>query len=186
MVTETGDRIQISHAFIKKRFGLAFAASFVATCAAWSIYSSLSVLKTGNPLETKMLLPAGIVIFCATFVFSLIFYNPRIDIAIDSETSAVEIIRGKLSGAAAERFYFHQIRKFKSYTDKSKRSSRYFLALILTNGRHMRLSIPIAKNKLSASKLIRKFNVIIKDNREAEKKRILEEKELSKSTEKSS
>jgi len=92
---------------------------------------------------------------------SLIF-APLITVKINQETRSVEIVRQRFYGKRIERFYFYQIRKFRSRKANVNFSGQYFLTLILASGKALRLGIPIGNDKQDTAKFIKQLNKFIR------------------------
>jgi hypothetical protein len=99
-------------------------------------------------------------------VFEISFLSmicaPLTTVCINKQTKSIDIIRRRFYGSKTERFYFHQIQKFKSYKAKLNFSSKYFLALVLANQKTIKLKIPINGDKRNTIKLVKTLNKFIK------------------------
>ena len=129
----------------------------------WLIYPAIY-----SSSESLNLLPLFIfgaaVILIAVFDISLnsMIFAPLRIVTINEKTKSVDIVHQRFYGSETERYYFHQIEKFKSYKGTVSFSSRYFLALILANRKVIKLRIPVGDDKQETIKLIKKLNKFMK------------------------
>jgi hypothetical protein len=108
-----------------------------------------------------------VVVFAVLLLEIKMIRAPLVTVGIDQRTDSVDIIRQRFYGKKAERFYFHQIEKFKSYKGKLNFSQQYFLALVLANRKTLKLKIPVGADKLETTRLVKKLNKFVKSKKAA-------------------
>lgn len=90
---------------------------------------------------------------------------PLIIVNISSQIQGINLIHRRFYGSKTRRFHFHQTNKFKSYKSKMNLSEKYYLALVLSNRKTMKLDIPIGEDKQQTVKFIKNLNKFIKSTK---------------------
>jgi hypothetical protein len=169
-VTENSDEIIIRHVPVAKWISGGILAFIFGGFCLWLIFSAIINPRSFLKVETDELIEFLPILFfiaasaLAVFIeFKLIsmICAPLVTVAVSQKLKSVNILTRRIYGAKTERYFFHQIQKFKSYKSKVDFSSRYFLALVLVNQKAIKLKIPIS-DKQNTIKLVKKLNKFIK------------------------
>lgn len=157
---ENDEEIVLRHKPVKQWiFGGIFLLLFLSVYS-FLIFYWLAVEKTWNVLIMLGVPLLGVVLLY--LIFSGIS-APLMIVVINRETKSVDVTRRRFYGTRTERFYFHQISRFKSYK-AAKKTPPYFLALVLANRKTNKLNFPLGEKKAN-SRLIRRLNQFIKASR---------------------
>ncbi len=131
-----------------------------------------NILQTGgNPddLTSTLLLIVLTVLLCACIWFydsiKALIYPDVNEVIIDPNARSVDLTRYRIYGKRTDRFFFHQIEKFRSHKPKRWLRTRYFAEVILVNKKKIHIAIPIGDDKVEVTKLIKKLNKIIRSAR---------------------
>ncbi len=116
----------------------------------------------------SIVVPIAIILFVISEVGGfLMILAPLTAITLSRQTNSVSILRKRIYGGKEKRYYFFQVKKFKSYKKHGKFSSKYFLALVLANQNVIKLKIPLG-TKEETIKLVKKLNKFIKSKKLSE------------------
>ena len=96
-------------------------------------------------------------------------FQTKLTINIDSRS--IDFFSRDIFGGRTERYYFTQVKKFKSRKDRTVIAGKYFLALELANGKTIGLKHFIGK-KEEMLPLVRKLNKLIKPPKARAKKSV--------------
>jgi hypothetical protein len=155
-VTENADEIIIRHTPLVRWISGALLAFLIGGILFWHIVFNASTSIGAFPI--LLLAAAGItMLYLETNPFRLLL-APQTTVTVSLKTKSVNILSRRIYGAKTERYFFHQIRKFKSHKGEFIFAPAYSLALVLTNGKSLKLRIPIAADKKEAGKFIKKLN----------------------------
>ena len=165
-IVENSDKIFIRHIPFGKWILGGLLVFFYGGVFVWFI---LTVIKPQSSFESgtqsrfdllPILLLAAVILFLLEIKFLPLLFAPWTDIIVSQKTRSVNILSRRIYGAKTERYFFHQIQKFKSYKGKTRLSPAYFLSLVLVNQKVIKLKIPIG-DKNSTVKLVKKLNKFI-------------------------
>lgn len=172
-LSENSDEIVIRHVPVAQWILGGFLAFVFGGFCIWLVFSATLNPRIALKVETGELLEfLPILVFIAASVLAVLFElklismicAPLATVIVSKETKSVDIMRRRIYSSKAERFYFHQIEKFKSYKGKVNFSSKYFLALVLVNRKVIKLKIPVYSDKQKTIKLIKKLNKFVKSS----------------------
>jgi hypothetical protein len=128
----------------------------------WFLYT---VLTNSNVLGDVPFIVFGIA-FSLVVIFDIslgsLIFAALVTVSVKRKARCIDINYRRIYGRKTERLFFHQIEKFKSYKTKSGFSTRYFLALVLANGKTVELKIPIGSDKQITTKFIKNLNKFMK------------------------
>jgi hypothetical protein len=170
-LTENSDEIVIRHIPIGKWISSGALIFIFSVFFTWLIYPAIfnqdkffasGIKDWFEILPILVFAAAGVLIVTFAISVSSLFFAPFITVAINRKTASVDILGWRFYGSETQRFYFYQIRKFKSYKGTANFSSRYLLALVLASGKVMKLRIPVGDDKQNTIKLVKKLNKFVK------------------------
>jgi hypothetical protein len=165
-VNEDSEKISIKYIPISKWISGGILTFILGVFGVWFIYFMYANPNNSVNWLSLFLVTAFAlaIIFPGIFDFNIdsLIFAPLITVKLNQNAQNVDIIRLRFYGKRTERFYFHQIRKFKSYKAKLNFSSQYFLALVLVNGKMLKLRIPIGDDKQNTVKFVKKLNKFIR------------------------
>ena len=117
----------------------------------------------GAEIQSDLFLVLLLAAVGATFVILPLICAPQMNVTISQKTKSVDIERRRIYGTKAARYFFYQIRKFKSHKGKTRFSPAYSLALIRANGKVIKLKIPTG-DKNATVKFVKKLNKFVKQS----------------------
>ncbi len=167
-VTENSDSIIIRHTPWKSWILGGSLTLFFGGISVWLVLSI--VFRPQIPFAFGMENPSDLLTLhlLATVVVAFVIYPfvsaPQINLIISRRTKSVDVLRRRIYRAQTKRFHFYQVEKFKSYKGKTRFSSAYSLALVLSNRKTLKLQIPIGADKNGTVKFIKKLNKFIKQS----------------------
>lgn len=104
---------------------------------------------------------ASVIIFCNSFFL----LAPMTTVVFSPESKYIQVSNARIYGKRVNRYYLSQVEKFKSYKAKLNFSQQYFLALVRSNRKTIKLKVPIGRDKQETVKLIKNLNKIIRTSR---------------------
>lgn len=147
--------------FLKWSVGAALIFIFV-FFGIWMLYN---IYTNSNFLGiTPFIVFSTAIFFLGIFDVGLGFFifEAMVTVSIKRQARCIDISRQRIFGKKTERFFLHQIEKFRSYKAKHFFSTQYFLALVLANGKTVKLKIPIGNDKQNTTKFIKNLNKFTK------------------------
>lgn len=128
-----------------------------------------NLLQTGaDPDDLKSIFHFIVltVLLCVSVWFhdsiKAVIYPDVNEVVIDPNARSVDLTRYRIYGKRTDRYFFHQIEKFRSHKPKWRFRTRYFAEVILVNKKKVYIAIPIGDDKIEVTKLIKKLNKIIR------------------------
>lgn len=126
----------------------------------YSLYSGSELLIEYFSIYFFIVLPFLIIIFHRSLAW--IFFAPWTIITIDRRNKMVKICEYRFYERRVQKYYFHQIKKFKSHFRKSRIYSKYFLSLVLANQKEIKLRIVASEDKNTTVRFIKNLNRYVK------------------------
>ncbi len=105
----------------------------------------------------------AILISFVDFSTGTLLFAPLVTVNLSISEKYVEIGNQRIYGKSVRRYAFHQVAQFKSYKGKINLTQSYFLALVRSNRKTLKLRLPIGDDKQETVKLIKKLNKIIRN-----------------------
>ncbi len=142
----------------------------VASLTVFAFLARAIFLSGGDPdnVESSLLFITLTIVLCGdiwfhTSITSLIA-PPVNEIAIDPKARFVDLTRLRIYGSHTDRYFFHQIEKFRSHKRKRFFVKTYFMEVILVNKTKIFIQIPIGEEQHEVTKFIKKLNKIIRSD----------------------
>ena len=88
--------------------------------------------------------------------------SPAATVTLNTKERFVQVDYIRIYGKRTERFYFHQLKKFRSRKKDRWFFSEYCMDLILISGKRVSLNLPIGREKNEVVVLIKRLNKAIR------------------------
>ena len=135
----------------------------------WLINSTSGIWSDPYNLETTLYLSVFVFVVAYFFVFNLgirtLIFATITTIVLNRKSRSVDLVRYGIFGKRTDRFYFDQLNGFKSFKPKRFLRSGYFLELILSNNKKIKLWVPLGSDKLATTRFIKNLNKFVKSGR---------------------
>ena len=118
---------------------------------------------------TLILLCASVASLAASIYLGRALITSAVNEAkINLSSQWVEVVRYRIYGKSADRYYFHQIERFKSYKATrflSSQSPLYSLELTLVNGKKVRIRVTIGSSRTETTRFIKLLNKTLRHSK---------------------
>jgi hypothetical protein len=132
----------------------------------WLINATYGIWSDPYNLEITLYLAAFVFVVAYFFVFNLsirtLLFAAITTIVLNRKSRSVDLVRYGIFGKRTDHFYFNQLNGFKSYKPKRFLRSGYFLEVILSNNKKIKLLVPLGRDKLATTRFIKNLNKFIK------------------------